>query len=263
MTGRSPVLLRETSDGICTLTLNRPQSFNALSEQLLIRLSETLDEIANNPAIRVVIITGAGPAFCAGHDLKEMQQGSDRGQHQSKFRKSSETMIKIMNLPQPVIAKVHGMATAAGCQLVATCDLAVAAKNARFAVSGVKLGLFCSTPAVALTRNISRKRAMEMLLTGDFIEAETALNYGLINQVAEPDKLDQSVDTLARKIIAHPPRVVSLGKSSFYQQIEQRTPDAYAQTSQVISDNLMLEETVEGINAFLEKRNPDWRSKEK
>ncbi|MCY4218990.1 MAG: enoyl-CoA hydratase [Gammaproteobacteria bacterium] len=262
MTNRSPVLLCEIHDGICTLTLNRPKSFNALSEELLVRLSDTLDEIADNPKIRVVIIAGAGPAFCAGHDLKEMQQDSNRIQHQKKFSKSGETMIKITNLPQPVIARVHGMATAAGCQLVATCDLAVAAKNAKFAVSGVKLGLFCSTPAVALTRNISRKRAMEMLLTGDFIEAETALNFGLINQVVEPDKLDQSVDTLARKITAHPPRVVNLGKSSFYKQIEQQTHDAYEQTSQVISDNMMLKETVEGINAFLEKREPYWRSKE-
>ncbi len=260
MTDSSSVLLRETRDGICTLTLNRPQRFNALSEELLASLSNTLDQIASDRIIRVVIIAGAGPAFCAGHDLREMQQDPDQTRHQDKFGKSGETMMKIIGLPQPVIARVHGMATAAGCQLVATCDLAIASSNALFAVSGIKLGLFCSTPAVALTRNISRKRAMEMLLTGDFIDAGTALDSGLINQVVEPDDLDQSVDLLARKIAAHPPRVVSLGKASFYRQIEQNTREAYEQTSRVISGNMMLEETTEGINAFLEKRDPYWRS---
>ncbi|MYB34452.1 MAG: enoyl-CoA hydratase [Gammaproteobacteria bacterium] len=260
MTDPSSVLLHETRNGICTLTLNRPQNLNALSEELLTTLSDTLDEIANDKTIRVVIIAGAGSAFCAGHDLREMQQDSDQMRHQGKFSKSGETMMKITGLPQPVIARVHGMATAAGCQLVATCDLAIASSNARFAVSGVKLGLFCSTPAVALTRNISRKRAMEMLLTGDFIDADTALDFGLVNQVVEIDNLDQSVGLLARKIATHPPRVVSLGKSSFYRQVEQNTREAYEQTSRVISGNMMLEETAEGINAFLEKRNPYWRS---
>jgi len=260
MTNPASVLLRETRDGICTLTLNRPQSFNALSEELLASLLDTLDQIASDRTVRVVVIAGAGSAFCAGHDLKEMQQDSDQARHQSKFGKSGETMMKITDLPQPVIARVHGTATAAGCQLVATCDLAVASSNARFAVSGIKLGLFCSTPAVALSRNISRKRAMEMLLTGDFIDAETALDFGLINQVVELDSLDQSVDLLARKIAAHPPRVVSLGKTSFYEQIEQDTKAAYERTSRVISGNMMLEETTEGINAFLEKRDPYWRS---
>lgn len=260
MTDPSSILLRETCDGICTLTLNRPQSLNALSEELLIGLSDTLDQVANDQTIRVVIIAGTGSAFCAGHDLKEMQQAPDQTRHQGKFSKSGETMMKITDLPQPVIARVHGMTTAAGCQLVATCDLAIASSNARFAVSGVKLGLFCSTPAVALTRNIARKRAMEMLLTGDFIDAETALDFGLINQVVELDSLDQSVDLLARKIAAHPPRVVSLGKSSFYRQLEQNTRAAYEQTSRVIAGNMMLEETTEGINAFLEKRDPYWKS---
>lgn len=260
MTASTSVLLRETSDGICTLTLNRPQSFNALNEELLTRLSETLDEIATNDAIRVVIIAGNGSAFCAGHDLKELMRPSEQQRQHSKFSKSSETMIKLTELPQPVIAKVHGMTTAAGCQLVATCDLALAATTARFAVSGVKLGLFCTTPAVALSRNISRKRAMEMLLTGDFIDAETAQNYGLINRAVEPDDLDQAVIALARKIAAHPPRAVSLGKSSFYKQIEQNAREAYDQTTRVISGNLMLEETAEGINAFIEKRDPSWKT---
>jgi len=261
MTTSSSVLLRETRKEICTLTLNRPQSFNALSEELLACLSDSLDEIASDSEIRVVIIAASGSAFCAGHDLKEMQQDSDREKHQNKFGKSGETMMKITGLPQPVIARVHGMATAAGCQLVASCDLAVASSNARFAVSGVKLGLFCSTPAVALTRNIPRKRAMEMLLTGDFIDAQTALEFGLVNQVVETDQLDQSIDSLARKIAAHPPRVVSLGKASFYKQIEQTTQEAYNQTSRVISGNMMLEETTEGINAFIEKRKPYWSMK--
>lgn len=255
----SPVLLSETNNGICTLTLNRPECFNALSEEMLDRLSKSLDQIARDQAIRVVIVAGSGSAFCAGHDLKEMQQDSNQKQHHAKFSKSSETMMKITALPQPVIAKVHGMATAAGCQLVATCDLAIASKKARFAVSGVKLGLFCSTPAVALARNVSRKRAMEMLLTGDFIDAKTALDFGLVNQVVEHANLDHSINALANRIAVHPPRVVSLGKSSFYKQIEQNTRAAYDETSQIISDNMMLDETAEGIGAFIEKREPAWR----
>ncbi|MXZ80470.1 MAG: enoyl-CoA hydratase [Gammaproteobacteria bacterium] len=263
MTSASSVLLCETHDGIRTLTLNRPDRFNALSEELIDRLTRALDETAADRDVRAVVIAGAGRAFCAGHDLKEMLADSDEAHHRDKFDKSGEMMMKITALPQPVIARVHGMATAAGCQLVATCDLAVASTEARFAVSGVRLGLFCSTPAVALSRNVSRKRAMEMLLTGDFIDAGTALEFGLVNRVTEPEELDRAVDALAGKIAAHPPRVVSLGKASFYRQIEQDTRQAYADTSRVISGNMMLDETTEGIAAFIEKRHPAWRRPDK
>ena len=253
------ILLSETNNGITTLTLNRPDQFNALSSELLDRLISALNDISQDESIRVVIIAGSGLAFCAGHDLKEMNRQPFRNQRHQKFSKSGEMMMKLTLLPQPVIARVHGMATAAGCQLVASCDLAIASTNALFAVSGVKLGLFCSTPAVALSRNISRKRALEMLLTGDFINADTAADYGLVNHAVEPGQLNSAVDKLAEKIASHPGRVVKLGKSSFYQQIEHNLQHAYQHANKVISDNMMLKEAIEGINAFTEKRAPSWR----
>lgn len=253
------VLLRERKDGITTLTLNRPDRFNALSDQLIERMLEALEEIARDESTRVVVLAGAGDAFCAGHDLKEMRSNPGRQRYHRQFSKSGKMMTMLAGIPQPVIARVHGMAVAAGCQLVASCDLAVASSRASFAVSGVRLGLFCSTPAVALSRNISRKRALEMLLTGNFISAETAAEYGLVNRAVDPALLDDAVRDLAGSIAAHPPRVVALGKQMFYRQLEQQTTEAYLDATEVISGNMLLEETVEGIDAFIEKRTPAWR----
>jgi enoyl-CoA hydratase/carnithine racemase len=254
----SNILLSEFDSGVVTLTLNRPPQFNALSSELLNALSAELDNIATDQKIRAVIIAANGKAFCAGHDLKQMRQKEDKASHQDLFTSCSEVMMKLLNLPQPVVARVHGMATAAGCQLVATCDLAVASSEARFAVSGIRVGLFCSTPAVALSRNISRKRAMEMLMTGEFIDAGTALDYGLVNRVVDPELLDHTVNELVTQITRHPPRVVALGKKMFYQQIAQDIGNAYCGATEAISGNMMLEETREGIDAFIEKRAPNW-----
>ena len=252
------VLLCESENGIATLTLNRPAQYNALSEALLDELERGLDRIAGDRSIRVVVLAANGKAFCAGHDLKQMRRHDDHSYQHNLFSKCSGIMTKLTTLPQPVIAKVQGMATAAGCQLVASCDLAVAADTARFAVSGVRVGLFCSTPAVALSRNISRKRAMEMLLTGDFIDAETALQYGLINQSVEAGELDNAVAQLADNIASKPPRVIQIGKRRFYAQLEQGLSNAYAGATDTMSDNMMLPETREGIDAFIEKREPNW-----
>ncbi|WP_424945714.1 enoyl-CoA hydratase [Candidatus Spongiihabitans sp.] len=266
------ILLTQKQGGVTTLTLNRPQRYNALSSELLSLLSAELDAIAADSTIRAVVVAASGQAFCAGHDLKEMrrqmrQNEDQKSQHQSLsgqslsrqlFSECSEMMMKLVNLPQPVIAKVQGMATAAGCQLVATCDLAVAASSVKFAVSGIRVGLFCATPAVALSRNINRKHALEMLMTGEFIDAQSALNYGLINQVVPSENLDQAVDDLVGKIIRHPHRVVTLGKKMFYQQINQDLSAAYAHATDTISANMMLDETQEGIDAFIEKRPPNW-----
>ena len=257
-TCQSSILLREDQGGIVTLVLNRPRKFNALSEQLLDRLETTLDEIKNDPTVRVVVIAANGRAFCAGHDLGQMRDNADRTYIRSLFSRCSGVMKRIGALPQPVIASVQGMATAAGCQLAATCDLAVAGKSAQFAVSGINIGLFCSTPAVALSRNIARKRAMEMLLTGDFIDAPTALEYGLVNQVVPDGELDSAVMTLAEKIARKLPSAVRLGKSLFYQQLNLSVEGAYQVASDAITDNFLDEDTLEGIDAFLEKRQPSW-----
>ncbi len=254
------ILLCRTESGICTLTLNRPDQYNALSRELLTEMGNRLDEIAGDDTIHAVVIAGNGKAFCAGHDLKQMRQSEALESHQALFTRCSEVMLKILNLPQPVIARVHGMATAAGCQLVATCDLAVSSEQAKYAVSGIRVGLFCSTPAVALSRNISRKRAMEMLMTGEFIDARTALEYGLVNRVVPDQELDSAVFELTSRIIRHPHRVVSLGKKGFYQQINQDVDTAYGGAAQAISGNMMLPETREGIDAFIEKRPPNWNS---
>ncbi len=252
------VLLCESKNGVATLTLNRPNQYNALSEALLDELDRALDRVAGDENIRVMVLAANGKAFCAGHDLKQMRQHDDHSYQHELFSQCSGIMTKLVQLPQPIIAKVQGMATAAGCQLVASCDLAVAANTAQFAVSGVRVGLFCSTPAVALSRNISRKRAMEMLLTGDFINADTALRYGLINQSVDAGELDNAVDQLAENIASKPPRVIQIGKRRFYQQLEQELDNAYAGATDTMSDNMMLNETREGIDAFIEKRKPDW-----
>jgi len=249
-----PVLLRDDRNGTTTLTLNRPAQFNALSEQLLGELQSALDAIAEDPAVRVVVLAGAGRAFCAGHDLKEMRAHPERAYYEDLFARCSRVMTRIVRLPQPVIARVHGVATAAGCQLVATCDLAVASTEARFAVSGVNLGLFCTTPGVALARNVARKRAFEMLVTGEFIDAETARDYGLVNRVSAPETLDHAVAGLAAGIAEKPRAAVEMGKRAFYEQVERGLDDAYEHASGVMACNMMTEDAVRGIDAFIHKK---------
>lgn len=252
------VLLSRNNQGVLTLTLNRPQAFNALSSDLLAALMAALKSARDDSHVRVVVIAGSGRAFCAGHDLKEMQANRDASAVKTLFADCSRVMLAIKDLPQPVIARVHGMATAAGCQLVAQCDLAVAADSARFAVSGINLGLFCSTPAVPLSRTVGRKRAAEMLLTGDFIDSQTALNWGLINRVVAPESLDDAIDQLAQKLIAKPADVLASGKALFYRQIDMGLAAAYQDASQTIACNFMTASADEGISAFLEKRPPKW-----
>lgn len=253
-----PILLREQQDGVLTLTLNRPEQFNALSGELLGRLQDTLDEVATDNSVRVIVIAGRGRGFCAGHDLKEIHALATQARIEALFQQCSRVMTTLVSMPQPVIAKVHATATAAGCQLVAQCDLAVCADSARFAVSGVNFGLFCSTPSVALARNLGRKQAMEMLLTGEFIDAATAKRYGLVNRVVATDDLDAEVDRLAVLIAAKPQGAVAAGKRLFYQQLEMGLTPAYALASEVIACNAAGPEGREGITAFLEKRTPKW-----
>ena len=254
-----PVLLRQREDAVLRLTLNRPAARNALSMALMGELSGALDDAAGDRAVRVVVIAGAGPAFCAGHDLRELRAEPKREVYERAFTLCSQMMLKIVRLPQPVIAEVHGIATAAGCQLVASCDLAIAAETARFATPGVNLGLFCSTPMVALSRAVHRKAAMEMLLTGDFIDAPTALAIGLINEVVPTAGLRQATDALAHKIAAKSAMAIALGKTAFYRQIEMNLADAYAYTSEVMTRNMLAHDAEEGIDAFIAKRKPVWR----
>ncbi len=253
-----PVLVRETHDGIATLTLNRPRQRNALSMALMGELTDVLADIAVDAAVKVVIIRGSGPAFCAGHDLKEMRADPREEAHRKTFGRCAKLMTAIMGLPQPVISQVHGIATAAGCQLVATCDLAVATDDARFATPGVNLGLFCSTPMVALSRNVGRKQAMEMLLTGEMIDAATAERFGLINRIVPPDELDHAVQELADKIRSKSPLVLKIGKEAFYRQLECGIKEAYEYTGAVMVRNMMTDDAAEGIDAFIEKRRPVW-----
>lgn len=255
----SEILITEITGPIATLTLNRPDQYNALSDQMLDAVISSLDDIGRDESVRAVILGANGKAFCAGHDLKQMRQSADKAEHHRLFSKCSQMMLKINQLPQPVVAMVQGMATAAGCQLVATCDMAVASTDATFAVSGIRVGLFCSTPAVALSRNVSPKRAMQMLMTGEFIDASTAVEYGLVNSAVPPDELQTATLELVNRIIRHPRRVVNLGKEMFYSQLDLDLPAAYQGASDTISGNMMLEETIEGIDAFIEKRNPDWK----
>ncbi len=253
-----PILLRHDAQSIAGLTLNRPDAFNALSKELLSALQAELDAIKNDPDIRVVVITGRGRAFCAGHDLKEMSGERNREALLSLFGQCSKMMLTLTQLPQPVIALVDGIATAAGCQLVAACDLALASTDSRFATSGVKYGLFCSTPMVALSRNVGRKASMEMLLTGDFIEAEDALQHGLVNQVVKPEELDEAFEEMVSRLLDKPKDVLALGKRAFYQQLEMGLSDAYDFTTEVIVDNALGKDFEEGLAAFIEKRQPDW-----
>jgi len=254
-------LIRDRRGGVVTLTLNRPAQFNALSEGLLAELQAALDAIAADETARVVVIAGAGKAFCAGHDLKEMRAHPDRAYQQALFDRCSKMMLTLTELPQPVIARVHGIATAAGCQLVSMCDLAVATDTARFAVSGINVGLFCSTPSVGLARNLGRKQAFEMLVTGDFIDAATARERGLVNRVVPAAELDAEVARLADAIAAKSPVAVRAGKRVFYRQLDVGTADAYALASQVMADNMMAEDAGEGIDAFIQKRPPSWRGR--
>jgi enoyl-CoA hydratase/carnithine racemase len=254
-------LLREDDGrGVTTLTLNRPQAFNALDEALLEALQRQIDALAGDGQLRAVVITASGRAFCAGHDLKQMRAEPSLAYYQSLFARCSELMMSLQRLPVPVIAKVQGLATAAGCQLVAQCDLAVAARTARFAVSGVNLGLFCATPSVALSRNLPRKAAFEMLATGSFITADQALDKGLINRVAEPEDLDAALEELLGSILAKPRLALALGKQLFYRQLEAGMGAAYEDAAQTMACNMMDASALEGVQAFLEKRPPAWPS---
>jgi enoyl-CoA hydratase/carnithine racemase len=255
-----PVVLRsQDARGVVTLTLNRPHAFNALSEVMLAKLQRELDALASDESARVVVIAAEGKAFCAGHDLKEMRSDPSLEYYERLFAQCSEMMLAVQRLPVPVLARVQGIATAAGCQLVAMCDLAVASSNARFAVSGVNVGLFCSTPGVALSRNILRKQAFEMLVTGEFINADEARTRGLINRVVEPDQLDAELEKLIGAIISKPRIAVAIGKEFFYRQAELGIAAAYEAASQTMACNMMDEAALEGVQAFIEKRSPHWR----
>jgi enoyl-CoA hydratase/carnithine racemase len=252
-------LLRRDAGGIATLTLNRPKSFNALSEELLSALQDTLEAIETDSSVRVVVIAANGPAFCAGHDLKQMRANPRKDYYDTLFAMCSRFMLTLARIPQPVIARVHGLATAAGCQLVAACDLAIAAETAKFATSGINYGLFCSTPSVALARNVSRKQAAEMLFTGEFIDAVTARQFGLINRCVSLDKLDDEIDAMAGAIIKKSAVAVATGKKMFYKQIELGMSDAYDYASEVMACNMMADDAGEGIDAFIQKRTPEWK----
>jgi enoyl-CoA hydratase/carnithine racemase len=266
MTTDTPVatqglVLRSDAKGVATLTLNRPQQYNALSEELLAQMISALEAIEQDPSVRVVVIAGSGPAFCAGHDLKQMRANPSQDYYRKLFAQCSRMMLAVTRIPQPVIARVHGIATAAGCQLVAQCDLAVASESARFAVSGINVALFCATPSVPLGRNVLRKQAMEMLLTGDFIDAATAQRYGLVNRVAPPDRLDAEVAALAQRIVEKSAVAVATGKRMFYKHLEMGLEGAYQYAAETMACNMMAEDVGEGIDAFMQKRPPKWRHK--
>ncbi len=261
-----PVLRREDNGGIVVLTLNRPATRNPLSEAMLAALADEFTTIAADRAVRVVVLTARGPAFSGGHDLKEMNArrtdpDRGRGYFEHIMRTCSAMMMQIVRLPQPVIAAVQGTATAAGCQLVASCDLAVASAEAKFGVSGINAGLFCSTPMVALSRNVARKHAMEMLLTGDLMSAEHALRIGLVNQIVPAGEELDAASTLARKVAAKSSHVVKIGKQAFYRQLEMGLEDAYRMTAQVMVENMLARDGEEGMTAFIEKRPPAWEDR--
>lgn len=251
-------VLRNDADGICTLTLNRPGQFNTFTLGMFDELHRTLEAIAADPSVRVVVITGQGRAFCAGCDLKQMRADYREEFIGSVFEACAAVMQELQRLPQPVIAAVNGLATAAGCELVAACDLAVAAENSKFAVSGIGVGLFCSTPAVPLSRNIGRKRALEMLMTGEFIDAETAMDWGLINRVAPPDRLMETVRELCNNLMAKPAKALAMGKALFYRQADAPFPAAYEDAARTITCNMLDPVAAEGVDAFIQKRPPRW-----
>ena len=257
------ILLRHDENAIATLTLNRPAALNALSEEMLEALQNELDRISEDRSVRVVVLKGAGKVFCAGHDLKQMtaaRQAEDGGREyfNALFAQCGKVMTTITKLPQPVIAQVHGIATAAGCQLVASCDLAVAAEGTRFGVNGINIGLFCSTPMVALSRNIPRKQAFEMLTTGDFIDADRAAELGLINRAVPHEAFEAATQELAEKLAGKLGVAVKIGKESFYKQLEMGLEEAYAFTGANMAENMLYRETEKGVAAFLDKRKPEW-----
>ena len=254
-----PLVLREAAGGVVRLTLNRPAQFNSLSEEMLAALEAELDVVAADPTARVVVLAGAGKAFCAGHDLKQMKASPRLDYYRKLFADCARLMLKVQAMPQPVIARVHGIATAAGCQLVGMCDLAVAADVARFAVSGINVGLFCSTPAVGLARNLGRKAALEMLLTGEFIDALEAKAKGLVNRVVPADALDAEVERLAGSILAKSAVAIRIGKGMYYKQLEMGLTEAYDYAGEVMACNMMSEDAGEGIDAFMQKRKPDYK----
>jgi len=263
MAAASDALVRiHTENGIATITLNQREQRNSLSMAMLEALSKVFEQVAGDGSVRVVVLAAAGKVFCAGHDLREMREQFDSYDFQLRlFRQCSKVMQQIVNLPIPVIARVAGVATAAGCQLVASCDLAVAEKGARFATPGVNIGLFCSTPMVALSRNVSRKHAMEMLLTGELVDAARAEQIGLINRSVDPDVLDETVYAMAATIAGKSGHTLKIGKQAFYRQLEMPLAEAYNYTANVMAENMQASDAREGISAFLEKRNPDWRHK--
>jgi enoyl-CoA hydratase/carnithine racemase len=252
-------LLRTDAGGIATLALNRPRQFNAINAAMLDRFAQELAAIAADESVRVVVLRGEGAAFSGGHDLKEMMARRDEASVGALFLRCSEIMLALQALPQPVIARVHGTATAAGCQLVAACDLAVATADARFATSGINLGLFCATPAVPLTRNVARKRAFELLFAGEFIDAATAREWGLVNRVVAADDLDAEVTRLAARLSEKPRAVLAAGKALFYRQLEAPLAEAYRAASAAITANFLGADAEEGVRAFFEKRPPSWR----
>jgi len=253
-----PWVLQQRRGGAVFLTLNRPAQYNVLSEQMLAALHGAFESLAADASVRVVVLGGAGKAFCAGHDLKQMKANPSLDYYQRLFDDCSRLMMRIQTLPQPVIARVQGVATAAGCQLVAMCDLAVAADDARFAVAGVNVGLFCATPSVALSRNVGRKAAFEMLVTGEFIDAAAALQRGLINRSVPADRLDLEIDRLAAAIVAKPQSVIAAGKALFYRQMELGIAPAYQLAGQAMACNMIDDIAQEGVAAFIEKRTPNW-----
>jgi enoyl-CoA hydratase/carnithine racemase len=258
-TDDATLLVREDRDGVAALTLNRPKQFNALSEALIDALQATFDEIADDRSVRVVTIAGSGRAFCAGHDFKEMRARPEKAYYEALFKKCGLMMTRMLQLPQPVIARVHGIATAAGCQMVANADMAVASTEARFGTSGINYGLFCMTPGVPVSRNVGRKKAFEMLFTGDLVAAEDACAAGLVNRVVAPEALDAEIDALCQSIVSKSAAAVAAGKAFFYRQIEMDLEAAYAGAAEEMARNMMFRDAGEGIDAFLAKRKPVWR----
>lgn len=257
-----PFTLSTRDRGVATLTLNRPERFNPLSSAMISALQAELNALAEDSSVRVVVLAAKGKGFCAGHDLQEMRaHAGDQVWQRQLFDECSRIMVALTKMPQPVIARVHGIATAAGCQLVSMCDLAVAAESAKFAMPGVNIGVFCSTPAVGVARNIGRKRAMEMLITGTPIDAKTALDWGLVNRVVPADSLDAEVERFVEAVLARSPATIQLGKQAFYRQIDRSLEAAYDIASETMACNLMLEDAAEGMDAFLEKRRAVWRGR--
>lgn len=252
------VLTTRNERGVATLTLNRPQQFNALSQEMMAALQTELEALDDDESIRAVVIGAQGKAFCPGHDLKQMKANPSLEYYQRLFAQCTKLMMTIQRLHAPVIARVHGIATAAGCQLVAMCDLAVASADARFAVSGINVGLFCSTPGVALSRNVGRKHAFEMLVTGDFIDAATARERGLVNRVVPADQLDAEIEKVIASILSKPGSAVAMGKDLFYRQLETGIEAAYQLAGQTMACNMIDESAQEGVQAFMEKRKPKW-----